>query len=229
MNNYIKKCKISTPKLKVCGLCITEQIEYLKKINVDFFGFIFYPKSPRYALKNINIDDIRKINILGENKGKVGVFVNEKLENIIEISKRSGLNYIQLHGDEEYENLEFIKILKNVLPEIKLIKVFRIGEKEQLEDLQKRISRMESASDFILFDTDTKYYGGTGKSFDWEIIDNLNINKPYFLSGGISVENLSKIKNIKNMPFAIDINSKFENSPGNKDLKKIKEVQKLIG
>jgi len=229
MNNYIEQGKIITPKLKVCGLCIIEQIKYLKKINIDFFGFIFYPQSPRYALKNINLDDIYKINILGENKGKVGVFVNEKLENIIEISKKSGLNYIQLHGNEEYENLEFVKNLKKKLSKLNVIKVFRIGEKEQIENLQKRISEMETVSDFILFDTDTQSYGGAGKCFDWKIIDNLNIKKPYFLSGGISIENISGIRKIKNIPFAIDINSKFENNPGNKNLEKIKKAQTLIG
>jgi len=224
LNCSIETNKSITPKLKVCGLCIPEQINFLKNLNVDFLGFIFYQKSPRYALKKLDIKDIFNT----EHSGKIGVFVNENIQNIIEISKKAGLNYIQLHGDNKYENLDFINNIRKILPKIKIIKVFRIGEKEFIEDLQKKIYNVESACDFILFDTDTKLYGGTGKSFDWTIINDLNLRKPYFLSGGISTENISNIKKLKNVPFAIDINSKFEKTPGNKNLTKIIELQKLI-
>jgi len=224
----MKISRLEIQKLKVCGLCVLEQINYLKKIDIDFLGFIFYQKSPRYVLKKLNLEDISKIKYTGKNKGKVGVFVNEPIENLIEIAKKAELDYIQLHGDEEYENLNFINEIRKFLPKTKIIKVFKIGEKENIKNLQKKIESIEFICDFTLFDTDTKSYGGTGKSFNWEIIDNLTLKKPYFLSGGISLKNISDIKSMKNIPFAIDINSKFEHEPGNKNLNKIEKAQKLI-
>jgi len=207
-------------KLKVCGLTKLDQIEELISVNTDFLGFIFYEKSPRYVLNFLTLDEIKSIN----HQAKVGVFVNESLERIVEISTKAALNYIQLHGDEDND---FIFNLREKLNhEIKMIKVFRIGT--ELENLKFKIQNLESEVDYFLFDTDSKSFGGTGHSFNWQILNNLEITKPYFLSGGISDENIENIKLLNQQPFALDINSKFEIEPGNKDVQKIKKFKNLL-
>ncbi|WP_288788756.1 phosphoribosylanthranilate isomerase [uncultured Elizabethkingia sp.] len=204
------------PKLKVCGLANRNQIQELQKSGVDFLGFIFYPKSPRYVLNHLNLEQISEIKHLG----KVGVFVNEDVAIVSDIAKQAHLNYIQLHGDE---NIEYIINLKKLLPETQIIKVFRIGQEVNTEVLKSKISEFETYADLLLFDTDSKAYGGTGETFNWSVLDQLDLQKPYLLSGGISSENIDSIESFKTKPFALDINSKFENSPGDKNLDKIQE------
>ena len=207
-------------KLKVCGLTKTDQIHELISMKVDFLGFIFYEKSPRYVLNHLSLSQISGI----KHSGKVGVFVNESVENIVAIAEDTALNYIQLHGDEE-EN--FIDELRNKLnKEIKIIKVFRVGK--EFENLKFEIQNLKSNVDYFLFDTDSKAFGGTGKTFNWQILNELEIPKPYFLSGGISPENCKDIRNIKQQPLALDINSKFETEAGNKDLEKIKNFYEKL-
>jgi len=208
-------------KLKVCGLTKLDQIQELINLDVDFLGFIFYEKSPRYVLDHLNLKQISEIPHLQ----KVGVFVNEDLENIIEISEKANLNFIQLHGDETEK---FISELKQKLnPKIGIIKVIRIGNQTS-DELQKAINHQPSTIDYLLFDTDSKAFGGTGETFDWNILNDIEIPIPYFLSGGISVENIHQLITINRQPIALDINSKFEIEPGNKDLEKIKEFLSLI-
>ncbi|OPC36124.1 phosphoribosylanthranilate isomerase [Elizabethkingia miricola] len=204
------------PKLKVCGLAHRSQILQLQKSGVDFLGFIFYPKSPRYVLNHLNLKQISEIKHLG----KVGVFVNEDVAIVSDIAIQAHLNYIQLHGDE---NIEYILNLKKLLPETQIIKVFRIGQEVNTEVLKSKISEFETYADLLLFDTDSKAYGGTGETFNWSVLDQLDLQKPYLLSGGISSENIDSIESFKTKPFALDINSKFENSPGDKNLDKIQE------
>lgn len=207
-------------KLKVCGLTKTDQIHELISMKVDFLGFIFYEKSPRYVLNHLSLSQISGI----KHSGKVGVFVNESVENIEAIAEDTALNYIQLHGDEE-EN--FIDELRNKLnKETKIIKVFRVGK--EFENLKFEIQNLKSNVDYFLFDTDSKAFGGTGKTFNWQILNELEIPKPYFLSGGISPENCKDIRNIKQQPLALDINSKFETEAGNKDLEKIKNFYEKL-
>ena len=207
-------------KLKVCGLTKTDQIHELISMKIDFLGFIFYKKSPRYVLNHLSLSEISGI----KHSGKVGVFVNESVENIVAIAEDTALNYIQLHGDEE-EN--FIDELRNKLnKEIKIIKVFRVGS--EFGNLKFKIQNLKSDVDYFLFDTDSKAFGGTGKIFNWQILNELEIPKPYFLSGGISPENFNDIQNIMQQPFALDINSKFETEAGNKDLEKIKNFYEKL-
>jgi len=208
------------PKLKVCGLTKLTQIRELVTMNIDFFGFIFYEKSPRFVLNHLNLNQISEIN----HNGKVGVFVNEDLEKIIEISEKANLNFIQLHGDE---NEDFILNLREKLnPEIGIIKVIRAGNQSS-DELQKTINHQPKTINYLLFDTDSQAFGGTGKTFDWNILNEIEIQIPYFLSGGISLQNAENFKKINHKPIALDINSKFEIEPGNKDLKKIKEFIQL--
>ncbi len=210
-------------QVKVCGLTKLNQIKELIDFKVDFLGFIFYEKSPRYVLNYLSLKHISEIN----HQGKVGVFVNEDLEKIIEISEQAKLNFIQLHGDE---TADYISELRQKLnPEIRIIKVIRVGSQksEVINEIQK-ISNLKSQISNLLFDTDSKAFGGTGKTFDWEILNEMEIPIPYFLSGGISLENIHQLSTINHQPIALDINSKFEIEPGNKDLEKIKEFIKLL-
>ena len=223
-------------QLKVCGLTKMDQIQELISLNVDFLGFIFYEKSPRYVLHHLSLKEIAEIN----HQGKVGVFVNETVEKITEISEKSNLNFIQLHGDEDEE---FIKRLRQMLNEnTKIIKVIRIGDdKTNFENEIKKMSNLKSQISNLLFDTDSKAFGGTGKTFDWKILNEIEIPKPYYLSGGISLENIKNLQNFVkvnmsenktltklNTPFALDINSKFEIEPGIKNLEKIKTFKSLL-
>lgn len=208
-------------KLKVCGLTKLDQIQELISLKVDFLGFIFYEKSPRYVLNHLNLKEISEI----PHAGKVGVFVNETIENVIDFSVKANLNFIQLHGDEDDH---YIANLKNNLPnQIKMIKVIRIGNQTS-EELQKNINQQPSTINYLLFDTDSKAFGGTGKTFDRKILNEVEISIPYFLSGGISLENVHQIPTINTQPFSLDINSKFELEPGIKDLIKIKQLYEKL-
>lgn len=205
------------PQIKVCGLTQLSQIRELVALKIDFLGFIFYEKSPRFVLNHLGLDDIAKIN----HHGKVGVFVNESVEKIIEISEKADLNFIQLHGDENEEYI--VRLRQRLNEDVKLIKVIRIGNQNS-KNLQETISKQPSTIDYLLFDTDSKAFGGTGKTFDWNVLNEIKISIPYFLSGGISLENVENINNLAQKPFALDINSKFETEPGIKDVEKIKKL-----
>jgi len=202
-------------KLKVCGLTQLEQIEELTTMKTDFLGFIFYEKSPRYILNHLNLKQIGEI----KHRGKVGVFVNENLERIAETAEKAKLNFIQLHGDESKDFT--IELRKKIHPETGIIKVIRMGNQISGE-LQQIINANFSNVDYFLFDTDSRTFGGTGKTFDWNLLNEIEIPLSYFLSGGISLENIDKLKILKQNPLALDINSRFEKEPGIKDLEKIK-------
>ena len=210
-------------QLKVCGLTKINQIQELISLNTDFLGFIFYEKSPRFVLNHLSLEEISEIN----HQGKVGVFVNETIERIAEISEKAKLNFIQLHGDEDEE---FVKKLRLSLSKnIKIIKVIRIGNDfEKFKNEISKISNLKSQISNLLFDTDSKAFGGTGKTFDWQILNEIEIPIPYFLSGGISLENIHQLSTINHQPLAIDINSKFEIEPGNKNLEKIKKFTQIV-
>ena len=210
-------------QVKVCGLTKLNQIKELIDLKVDFLGFIFYEKSPRYVLNYLSLKQIAEV----PHFKKVGVFVNEDLAKIIEISGQADLNFIQLHGDETEE---FISELRQKLnSKIGIIKVIRVGnEIEKVFDYAQTDNYEQTNINYLLFDTDSKAFGGTGKTFDWNILNEIKIPIPYFLSGGISLENVGDLKNINQQPIALDINSKFEIEPGNKDLEKIKEFIKLL-
>ena len=208
-------------QLKVCGLTKMDQIQELISLNTNFLGFIFYEKSPRFVLNHLSLEEISEIN----HQGKVGVFVNETVEKIVEISEKAKLKYIQLHGDEDRE---FILRLRQKLSEnTKIIKVIRIGN-QKTEELKKNINHQPSTINYFLFDTDSKAFGGTGKTFDWQILNEIEIPIPYFLSGGISLENIHQLSTINHQPLALDINSKFETEPGSKDLEKIKNFTQIV-
>ncbi|WP_213189031.1 phosphoribosylanthranilate isomerase [Cloacibacterium caeni] len=204
-------------KLKVCGLTKMDQIQELISLNTDFLGFIFYEKSPRFVLNHLSLEGILAIN----HQGKVGVFVNETIEKIAEISEKAKLNFIQLHGDEDEEFI--LSLSQRLSKDVKIIKVFRVGT----QNLKLETWNLEQIY-YFLFDTDSKAFGGTGKTFDWQILNEIEIPKPYFLSGGISLENIHQLSTINQQPIVLDINSKFETESGIKNLEKIKIFKSLL-
>lgn len=218
----------TSPILKVCGLTKYEQIQELINMKVDFLGFIFYEKSPRYVMNHLSLDDISTF----DHSGKVGVFVNENIERIVEIVEKGKLNLIQLHGDEN-ENF-ILDLRKKLSPEVKIIKVIRIGNDtiESKNKIEQTFNNQSQGSlqpiSYYLFDTDSKAFGGTGQQFDWNLLNKFEIPLPYFLSGGISEENISNIESLHQKPFAIDINSKFEIEPGDKDIDRIRKFSSKI-
>lgn len=202
-------------RVKVCGMTLPEQVEQLPSIGVAFAGFIFYPKSPRYVFKNMNTTQIKKIN----NINKVGVFVNASIEEVITMVDECRLHMVQLHGDETPRQCE------KIADYVSVVKAFRLTETDNIDWMIKPY--MDSC-DMFMFDTMGAGYGGTGKKFDWTILQNSTIGKPFFLSGGIEPGDEEKLKEFAAQPvaralFAIDINSKFEKSPGDKDMARIEK------
>ena len=192
---------------KICGVKKFDTILCCEKNFVNFFGMIFYKKSPR----NINIDNADLLIKSSKNlkiKG-VGVFVDEKIADLILLIKKINLKYVQLHGDEDNQYIETLKSFG-----VKIIKKISISNKEDLTKINKYLN-----VDYFLFDYKPKkgdLPGGNSKSFDWIILDNLNIKKPWFLSGGINLDNISYIKTtIK--PYGIDLSSGVEKELGIKD------------
>ena len=192
---------------KICGIQNEDTLICCEENSVDFFGMIFYPKSPR----NISIKDAVKLQKKSENLNinGVGVFVNKNINELVDIIKRVRLKYVQLHGSE---NEEYIKTLKKI--GIKVIKSISIYNKYDL----KNINNFNSA-DYYLFDYKPmkgELPGGNAKNFDWEIIKNFTTTKPWFLSGGINIKNIHEILHDIN-PFGIDLSSGVEKELGIKD------------
>ncbi len=202
-------------RVKVCGMTDVEQVKQLDSLGVEFCGFIFYPKSPRYVFKHIPAINIKKI------KGKinkVGVFVNPQPEDVLKTVDDCGLYLVQLHGDESARQCEKISDYVSV------IKAFRLSEGD---NILWKIKDYIEVVDMFLFDTEGVGYGGTGKKFNWEALLGLNINKPFFLSGGIQPDDVAALREFKKDPvakdlFAVDVNSRFETAPGVKDMEKVK-------
>lgn len=212
---------MSTLKIKVCGITDINQAIALEAMGVDFIGFIFYPSSKRYVFNKLNAVDLKNFN--SPHTRKVGVFVNEPVESIVQMVINTGLDMIQLHGDEEPEYYIQLreKLLEASLEQVDLIKVFRVGDK------MPQLAPFNDIADFYLFDTDSKLYGGTGAHFNWELLKGNTIGKAYFLSGGIGPNDLGGIEVMKQTKagkdlFALDINSQFEIAPGIKNIEKIK-------
>jgi phosphoribosylanthranilate isomerase len=197
---------------KVCGLNSISQLIRLDEMEVEFGGFIFYPKSPRYILKHLQPADLK--NAKGQKINKVGVFVNETIEQVLKQVDDCGLYLVQLHGDESP------KYCEKIADYVTLIKAFRIRNDD---DVLWKIKDYQDIVDMFLFDTAGASFGGTGEKFDWTILKNLTIDKPFFLSGGIGPEDVASLQAFSESPvakdlFSIDINSKFESSPGIKNM-----------
>lgn len=212
-------------------------------LQPDYLGFIFYDKSAR-NYKNSSIPEV------SNRIKKVGVFVDEELEVVIENIKQFNLQAIQLHGSESSEYCRdlkhsyekrsneitfskktdchnFPKKSRNNCP-IEIIKVFSIKDEFNFDVIQS----YEDVCDYYLFDTKGKLPGGNGYTFNWDVLKNYPSTKPYFLSGGIGLNEIEKIKKFKESPaskycYAIDVNSKFEIEPGLKNIEELEQFKQL--
>ncbi|MFZ2431372.1 MAG: phosphoribosylanthranilate isomerase [Lutibacter sp.] len=200
-------------KIKVCGMRESENISELMTLKPDYVGFIFYDKSKRF------VADFPQIEIPSTTK-KVGVFVNETIEEIGEKVQKYDLDFVQLHGNETPEFCE-----KLASKSIKIIKAFSVGENfdfSAIKPFEKHVS-------LFLFDTKGNNYGGNGIKFNWDLLQNYTGKTSFLLSGGISKNDAAEIKKFKHPAFlGIDINSGFELEPGLKNIKEIKEFKSLL-
>jgi phosphoribosylanthranilate isomerase len=194
-----------------------DQVRQLDAMGVDFAGFIFYPKSPRYVVRRLPGEQVKKAKL---RLGKVGVFVNPDYDEVMRQVDSYGLDMIQLHGDETP------RLCEQLANYITVIKVFRLSDNDPIEWI---IRPYQDFCDMFLFDTEGVGYGGTGKKFNWEVLKPARIDKLFFLSGGIEPGDVDRLKVFSGEPvarklFSIDINSRFETSPGVKDLKKVRAM-----
>lgn len=195
-------------KLKICGMKYSENIKKTAEVLPDYLGFIFYEKSPRFFDGTLPE--------LPESIRKVGVFVNAPISDILQKINEYNLQVVQLHGNESPEICEILKIIN-----IPVIKVFSVDDTFDFEAIQP----YETVCDYFLFDTKGKNPGGNGTTFNWQILKNYPSKKPFFLSGGIGLEEIEAIKKLNLPIYAIDVNSKFETKPGLKNTQLLKELQ----
>lgn len=187
-----------------------DNIKSVAELQPDYLGFIFYEKSKR------NFDD--KIPEINNEIKKTGVFVNESIEFILEKIKEHQLTAVQLHGNE---SPEFCKeLFRN---QIEVIKVFSVDDNFDFEIL----NNYEGVCDYFLFDTKGKEKGGNGITFNWDILKKYSSKKPYFLSGGIGLNEVDNLKEFLKTEaskycYVLDVNSKFEDKPGLKNIQNLK-------
>jgi len=199
-------------KLKVCGMKFAANIASIASLQPDYLGFIFYDKSPRF-ISDVSAELIKYIP--SEIK-TVGVFVNEDLEIVKKKVNLYQLKAVQLHGDE---SPAYCSALKDAFNSLEVIKAFGVNEDFDFAVLDNYVAVV----DYFLFDTKTKAHGGSGKTFDWKMLNGYKLDKPYFLSGGIDLEHVAAIAGIEDSRlYAVDINSRFEVEPGVKDAEKIR-------
>jgi phosphoribosylanthranilate isomerase len=201
-------------KLKVCGMRDEQNIKDVSVLGVDYLGFIFYAKSPRYVGEDFRIPELPR------SVKKVGVFVNETTEVMNEEVEAHGLHYLQLHGSESVEQCKGLKD-----GGVGVIKVFSVDDAFDFS----MTKRYKGIVDFFLFDTKGKYYGGNAKKFDWNVLKRYDQEIPFFLSGGIGPESLEGLDKLREMNLhALDINSGVESAPAMKDVEKVKLVKQYL-
>lgn len=205
--------------IKVCGMREAENIRQVEALGIDWMGFIFYPRSPRFVgetfIEATSEQPVRR----------VGVFVNASPEEMIETARKYKLDYLQLHGNESADDCYALQKRG-----FALIKAFSIATEEDLE----KTADYEGRVDYFLFDTKCSGYGGSGKQFDWSVLAAYQGSTPFLLSGGIRPESLEALRHFHHPLLAgLDLNSGFETEPGMKDVAKLKgfvgEARKLGG
>ncbi len=211
--------KIKGLHIKVCGITQVEQYKQLELLKVDYVGFIFYPLSKRFVGEaKLNKAELLRM----KSKAAItAVFVNPTTEEINNaVALLPNINTIQLHGNEETMLCMYLQ------KKFTVIKAFSVDENFAIK---KETDKYKNCCDYFLFDTKVNEYGGSGLKFDWSIFKNQIIAKPFFLSGGISEDDVKEIKKFSHPKFyGIDLNSKFEILPGIKDMNKIEKfINKL--
>ncbi len=203
-------------KLKVCGITQLEQLIQLDSLGINYGGLIFYDQSLRWIDNKLKAGEVKSLPLTME---KVGVFVNAEESYIMEQVENFGLDLVQLHGDETPG------FCNQISSKVTVIKVFRITQTNE-QNIDWMVKPYEEYCDYYLFDTNRKNsYGGTGEKFDWKILNENKINKPFFLSGGIGLGDVEKLKTFEHPFFyGVDVNSRVEITVGIKDIKSIHEM-----
>lgn len=193
-------------KIKICGLRLPDNICDTALLEPDYMGFIFYPESRRFTGGHTQPADLRCI---GQDTIKTGVFVNEKVAAIVETARKYKLSALQLHGNEPPEDCRRLKNMGYTV-----IKAFPVsGTTDFLEQKE-----YQQTCDYFLFDTLTEGFGGSGLSFNWEILSRYNLSTPFFLSGGLGLHNIERVMQFSHpMLYGLDFNSMVESGPGIKD------------
>ena len=205
-------------KLKVCGMTDKENIrEILREIQPDYMGFIFYEPSSRYVENKLDPGYVKS---LPDGIHKTGVFVDASEDYIYDRARQYGLTTLQLHGNE---NPDFCRRFMDQGYEV--VKVFHIYQSFDIS----MMNAYRDACDFFLFDRAGKYKGGNGVKFNWDILHQYTLQKPYFLSGGVTPEDGPNIMAIKDKRlYAVDINSRFEIDKGVKNADQVKQFYNTI-
>lgn len=201
-------------KIKLCGFSEEKSLKAAIDSNIDFIGFIFCDKSPR----NISLQQAKSLEkLVPESIKKVAVTVNAELETLKDINNSLRPDFFQLHGQE---SIDYIKQVKENFPQIKIIKAFNIKDKSDFYN----IKQYQYFVDYFLFDSKNP---GSGKRFDWSLLEDVSLDKDYFLSGGLNIENISQaIEQTKAK--MLDISSGIEIVKGKKSPQLITEIVNKI-
>jgi phosphoribosylanthranilate isomerase len=217
--------------IKVCGMTDSDNISQVAALGVDWIGMIFWPKSPRYVKQiNVNAGIIPDRGNLTKNKNniqRVGVFVNDMMQNVVTRIVNYQLDMVQLHGNETPTYIQNLKatVLSGIQPKLKIIKAISVTTVADI-DLYKDY---EDCVDYFVFDTKCPSVGGSGQQFDWDLLQRYKGSKPFLLSGGIGPENAKQVKAFHHPQcIGIDLNSKFEISPGIKNVEALRQFIEQI-
>ena len=223
--------------IKVCGMRDARNIREVSQLGVDMIGMIFYPKSPRYvemqsshagiipdyAKEDIGVSDSSENSSKDSSKtpARVGVFVDDMVQNIVTRVVNYHLDYVQLHGNEPREMCENLRLTldPDIRPGIKIIKAISVSDASDIQKYKEYVG----AVDLFLFDTKCKTVGGSGRQFDWQVLEQYDGEVPFLLSGGIGPDDASRLHAFHHPKcIGIDLNSRFEIEPGVKDVEKLK-------
>ena len=206
-------------RVKICGITQPQQGKTIASLGATALGFICVPSSPRY----VNSEKIKAvIEQLPQEIDKIGVFANSSKEEIAQIVAESGLTGVQLHGDE---SLAFCEELRQLLPKVELIKALRI---KAADDFDRAKSYTEYVDTLLLDAYHPQQLGGTGKTLNWDMLQQFNPSCPWFLAGGLTPQNILEALN-KVQPNGIDLSSGVEKAPGDKDLDKVSQLFEQLG
>ncbi len=204
-------------QFKICGMKFPENILDVSTLHPDYMGFVFYPRDKRFVKKL----DTSILQVLPKEIKKVGVFVNENLENILTYIHKYNLDAVQLHGTENQELCQLIKEEANTM----VIKVFSIMDKHNL----KVTNEYKNIADLFLFNTKTDVYADSEQKFNWNILHNYQGNKDFLLGGKIGPDDIKAIRKLKHPKMiGVDLNSRFEIKPGLKNVDMLRTFMEEI-
>jgi phosphoribosylanthranilate isomerase len=210
---------MSKPKvrIKICGITNWADARCASEAGADFLGFNFYPRSPRYIEPARARSIVRR---LPKNVASVGIFVNEPVENLVRIATAAGVKYVQLHGEETAAS---VSRLRRMLGPVKIIKAIRVRGAADV----RKAARFHGASAILLDGFEPRRRGGTGRVFDWSFAARENGKARMFLAGGLTPENVTEAIRVVR-PYAVDVCSGVETSPGRKDRAKIRALMRAV-